>query len=174
MKDIFTTKAIVINKKPLLSANLLLTLFTSEMGKINIFAFGVRKITSRRLSYFQIANFLKVVVRKKDEKFYLKEVVLISAFSSIKENKDKWEYLYRFFYILNKILPENVKDKKNFFLTLDFLVHLSKKEMNFQYFNQFLNKLLFNLGYIKKEQLFLENLKIVEKIIEEKIPNFSL
>ena len=174
MKSVFKTSGIVINKKLLLDSNLLLTIFTRELGKINVFAFGARKITSRRISYFEIANLLKLVVEKKDERFNLKEVSLISAFSSIKEKKNKWKNIYLFFYILNKILPENVKDKKNFFLTLDFLINLSKKEMRLQDFNKFLNILLFNLGYIKKDQLFFENLKTVEEIIEEKIPNFSL
>jgi len=174
MRQFFATKAIVLNKKPLLDNNLLLTLFSENLGKINVFAFGIRKITSRRLSYFQIANFLKVIVEKKEERFIVKEVALISAFYSIKEDKAKWEYLYQFFYILNKILPENVKDEKNFFLTLDFLISLSKKEYDYDRFNYYLNKLLKNLGYIEKEQSLLKNIKTIEIIIEEKIPDFSL
>jgi DNA repair protein RecO len=150
-----------------------LTLFSETLGKINVFAFGIRKITSRRLSYFQIANFLRVVVEKKEERFILKEVALISAFSSIKEDRTKWGYLYQFFYILNKILPENVKDEKNFSLTLEFLVNLAKKKKDFD-FNFFLNQLLFNLGYLTKKQSLFKNLKMVEEIIEEKLPNFSL
>jgi DNA repair protein RecO len=173
MRQVFTTKAIVLNKRPLLNNNLLLTLFSETLGKINVFAFGIRKITSRRLSYFQIANFLKVVVEKKEERFILEEVALISAFSSIKEDKTKWGYLYQFFYILNKILPENVKDEKNFSLTLEFLVNLAKKKKDFD-FNFFLNQLLFNLGYLTKKQSLFKNLKKVEEIIEEKLPNFSL
>jgi DNA repair protein RecO len=173
MRQVFTTKAIVLNKRPLLNNNLLLTLFSETLGKINVFAFGIRKITSRRLSYFQIANFLRVVVEKKEERFILEEVALISAFSSIKEDKTKWGYLYQFFYILNKILPENVKDEKNFSLTLEFLVNLAKKKKDFD-FNFFLNKLLFNLGYLTKKQSLFKNLKMVEEIIEEKLPNFSL
>jgi len=173
MRQVFTTKAIVLNKRPLLNNNLLLTLFSETLGKINVFAFGIRKITSRRLSYFQIANLLKVVIEKKEERFILEEVVLISAFSSIKEDRTKWGYLYQFFYILNKILPENVKDEKNFSLTLEFLVNLAKKKKDFD-FNFFLNKLLFNLGYLTKKQSLFKNLKMVEEIIEEKLPNFSL
>jgi DNA repair protein RecO len=173
MRQVFTTKAIVLNKRPLLNNNLLLTLLSETLGKINVFAFGIRKITSRRLSYFQIANFLRVVVEKKEERFILEEVALISAFSSIKEDKTKWGYLYQFFYILNKILPENVKDEKNFSLTLEFLVNLAKKKKDFD-FNFFLNQLLFNLGYLTKKQSLFKNLKMVEEIIEEKLPNFSL
>jgi DNA repair protein RecO len=173
MRQVFTTKAIVLNKRPLLNNNLLLTLFSETLGKINVFAFGIRKITSRRLSYFQIANFLKVVVEKKEERFILEEVALISAFSSIKEDRTKWGYLYQFFYILNKILTENVKDEKNFSLTLEFLVNLAKKKKDFD-FNFFLNQLLFNLGYLTKKQSLFKNLKMVEEIIEEKLPNFSL
>jgi len=174
MRKVFTTDAVVLNKKPLLNNNLLLTLLTKKMGKINVFAFGIRKITSRRLSYFQVGNLLKTVIEKKDDRFFLKEVSLISAFSLIKEDKKKWPYFFQYFYILNKILPENIKEEKNFFLTLDFLINLSKKENDFDRLNYYLNKLLKNLGYIEKEQKIAANLKTIEEIIEEKLPNFSL
>jgi len=174
MRQVFKTEALLLNKKSLLEKNILLTFLTKDLGKIKVFAFGAKKITSRRLSYFQTGNLLKIIVEKKDDRFYLKEVSLISGFLSIKDNQKKWPAFYCYFYILEKILPENINDKKNYQLTLAFLINLSKKQFGFDELNSYLNLLLKNLGYLSQEQSFEENMKLVEKIIDEKLPKFRL
>jgi len=175
MKQNFKTEAVFINKKTLLNKNILLTLFTKDLGKIKVFAFGVKKITSRRISYFQTGNFLKIIIEKKDDYFYLKEVSLISGFLSIKDNEKKWSVFYFYLYILEKILPENIKDEKNYKLTLNFLVNLSKKQFNLESLNFYLNYLLKNLGYLNQQkQSFKKNITTIEDIINEKLPRFKL
>jgi hypothetical protein len=102
MRQVFKTEALLLNKKSLLEKNILLTFLTKDLGKIKVFAFGAKKITSRRLSYFQTGNLLKIIVEKKDDRFYLKEVSLISGFLSIKEDQKKWPAFYFYLYILGK------------------------------------------------------------------------
>ena len=174
MRQMFKTEALILNKKPLLEKNILLTFFTKDLGKIKVFAFGAKKITSRRLSYFENGNFLKIILEKKNDRFYLKEVSLIFGFLSIKEDKKKWPAFYLYFYILEKILPENLRDEKNYQLTLNFLVNLSKKQFNLDDLNFYLNFLLKNLGYLNQSQSFKENITTIENIIDEKLPKFTL
>ena len=174
MRQVFKTEALLLNKKSLLEKNILLTFLTKDLGKIKVFAFGAKKITSRRLSYFQTGNLLKIIIEKKDDRFYLKEVSLISGFLSIKEDQKKWPAFYFYLYILERILPENIKDEKNYQLTLNFLVNLSKKQFNLDDLNFYLNFLLKNLGYLNQSQSFKENITTIEKIIDEKLPKFTL
>ena len=174
MRQVFKTEALLLNKKSLLEKNILLTFLTKDLGEIKAFAFGVKKITSRRQSFLQTGNLLKIIVEKKDDRFYLKEVSLISGFLSIKEDQKKWPAFYFYLYILGKILPENIKDEKNYQLTLNFLVNLSKKQFNLDDLNFYLNFLLKNLGYLNQSQSFKENITTIEKIIDEKLPKFTL
>lgn len=174
MRQVVKTDALLLNKKPLLEKNVLLTFLTRDLGKIKVFAFGAKKITSRRQSFLQTGNLLKIIIEKKADRFYLKEVSLISGFLSIKEDQKKWSVFYFYFYILEKILPENVKDEKNYRLTLDFLIQLSKNQLDFNDLNFYLHHLLKNLGYLNHRQGLKENIKMVEKIIDEKIPLFTI
>jgi len=174
MGQVFKTDAVLLNKKSLLGKNILLTVLTKDLGKIKTFAFGVKKITSRRQSFLQTGNLLKIIIEKRKERFYLKEVNLISGFLSIKEDQKKWYFFYFYFYILERILPENVKDEKNYQLTLNFLISLSKKQFDFDDLNFYLNQLLKNLGYLNQQQSLGENIITIEKIIDEKLPKFTL
>ena len=174
MRQVFKTESLLLNKKSLLEKNILLTFLTKDLGKIKAFAFGAKKITSRRQSFFQTGNLLKIIIEKKDDRFYLKEVSLISGFLSIKEDQKKWPAFYFYLYILERILPENIKDEKNYQLTLNFLVNLSKKQFNLDDLNFYLNFLLKNLGYLNQSQSFKENITTIEKIIDEKLPKFTL
>jgi len=174
MRHLLKTEALLLNKKPLLEKNILLTLLTKDLGKIKAFTFGVKKITSRRLSYFSNGNLLRIILEKKNDRFYLKEVSLISGFLSIKEDQKKWSAFYLYFYILERILPENLKDEKNYQLTLNFLIDLSRKQMSLDDLNFYLNFLLKNLGYLNKNQSFKENINTIQEIIDEKLPEFTL
>jgi Recombinational DNA repair protein (RecF pathway) len=53
MRQVFKTEALLLNKKSLLEKNILLTFLTKDLGEIKAFAFGVKKITSRRQSFLQ-------------------------------------------------------------------------------------------------------------------------
>jgi len=174
MKELIKTKAVVLKKKSLLDKNVLLTFLTFDLGKVDAFAFGIKKITSRRLSYSQIGNLVKIVLEKKKERFYLKEIDLISGFLSIKENDKKWQNFYLYFYILERILPYNTSDKNVFQLTLDFLINLARNDQNLHQLNYYLNQLLKSLGYLNKNQSLNNNIRLIEEIINENLPNFSL
>ncbi|MBI4009495.1 recombination protein O N-terminal domain-containing protein, partial [Candidatus Roizmanbacteria bacterium] len=51
MKRTLKTEAIVLRKRSLPNQDKIVTLFTKELGKLNVFAKGIKKITSRRLPH---------------------------------------------------------------------------------------------------------------------------
>lgn len=171
-QNFLKTEAFVLKKKNLLNKDLLVFLFTEEKGKISVFAKGARKITSRRLSYLETGNLIKVNLTKKDEIFYLNEVELISGFLKIKENQEKTKFLYQFFFVLEKLLPENQKEKQVYDLTKYFLISISKNSVKNLKILNYLNKLLKKLGYIKNDldKNQLEN--FLNNLINEKMPSF--
>lgn len=169
------TETIVLKKKDLLNKDVLISLFTQDLGRLTIFAKGVKKITSRRSPHLQTGNLINVLVSHKNDHYYLQESQLISGFSELKKDEDKVKQLYLFLFILDRLLPENQKEERVYNLTKRFLIDLSnpseKKRCSLLYY---LNKLMSLLGYIYEDKNFNELKSVIEEIINEKIPLLTL
>ena len=70
-------RGIVLKKTRLPNQNVSLTIFSEQSGKIFIFAYGIRKITSRRLSHLESGNYISFSFRIQDDRKYLSETELI-------------------------------------------------------------------------------------------------
>ena len=157
---------VLLKKKSLLNRDLSLTLITRKLGKINVLAKGVKKIISKRLSYLETGNLLKVELYSKDNKFYLKEVSLISAFSKLKADLGKVKLLYAFFYVLNRFLPFNTQEYFVYRLTKRLMVKISLEDVSRQEFYRTISALLFHLGFLPNDKSTEEE---VNKVIYEHI-----
>lgn len=124
MSRLITTEAIVLKKKELLGADLIVSLLTESLGKLNVFAKGIKKIKSTRASHIETGNMIKVVLYKNKDYFYLRETSLISAFSNIKNDQLKTKKLYLLLFFLDKIMPENQRDESIYFTSKKNLVSL--------------------------------------------------
>ncbi len=175
----FKTEAIILKKKDLLDKDLLISVFTKDQGKLKLFAKGVKKITSRRLSYIQTGNLVNLVIEKrKDNIYYLFEINLISGFLKIKEFNKKIKILFQYLFILDKLLPENQKEVIAYDLTKKFFIDLSNgkniEEFLEKLLNDYLNKLLISLGYINKNYSYKEVIEIIQQLINDRIINFDI
>lgn len=170
MKRFLKTECIVFKKTNLLNKDKLVTLFTYDFGKMKVFAKGVRKIISKRLPHLETGNLIKVEIYKKSERFYLQESSLISGFYKIKTNPNRYKYLYLFLFVLNKLLPEEERECKIYKFVKIFLRALSEQEFTQKELDQFLNTLLFKLGFIKENKVQTTLYKTIEEIIDEKLP----
>ena len=170
MKRTLKTEGIVLTKKNLLNKDKIVTIFTKDLGKLQVFAKGVKKITSRRLPHLETGNLIKTEIYKKNERFYLQESALISGFYKIKVSQKKQQLLYLFLFVINKLLPEAQNEKDIYNLAKNFLVELSEKDLKQEKLNEYLNALLYQLGYIQKFQAQEQLYKTIEEIIAEKLP----
>ena len=169
------TEAIVLRKKDLLNRDVLISFFSQNLGRLTVFAKGVKKITSRRSPHLQTGNLINVIISHKNDRYYLQESQLISGFSELKKDEDKVKQLYFFLFILDRLLPENQKEERAYNLTKKFLIDLShpsgKKRLSLLYY---LNKLMSLLGYLHEDKNFNELQFLIEEIINEKIPSLPL
>lgn len=174
MRQSFQSGAFVLKKRSLLNKDLIVTLFTEAYGRINVFAHGARKITSRRLPHIETGNFIKTLLSRKDDRFYLQETKLISGFSEIKKDQDKVNCLYVYLFVLEKVLPEGQKEEKLFRIFKLFLISLSKNRRIDRVLIKYLNQAMVALGY-QKGQLPEESLyPFIEQLIGEKLPDFHI
>lgn len=169
------TEVIVLRKKDLLNRDVLISFFSQNLGRLTVFAKGVKKITSRRSPHLQTGNLINILLSHKSDRFYLQESQLISGFSELKKDEDKIKQLYLFLFILDRLLPENQKEERAYNLTKKFLIDLShpsgKKRLGLLYY---LNKLMNLLGYLHEDKNLNELKFFIEEIINEKIPSLPL
>jgi len=175
MSKTIKTEAIVLKKQELLHDDILLTLFTHILGKVRVFANGIKKITSRRLSHAQTGNLIKILLHENRDYLYLSETQLVSAFSSIKNSQTKVQALYCYFFIIERLLPENQKEEEVYKALKLFAVTLAKEKEDIQQLlTRHINILMKHLGYLKDKKSFEELIAIIENLIHEKMPTFTL
>lgn len=165
------TEAIVLRKRSLPNQDCIVDLFSKEKGKLIVLAKGIKKITSRRLPHTETGNLIKVVLHAQDNRLYLQQSELISAFSKIKEDEKKLPFFYFSLFLTDRILPEQQKEEDIYQKTLRFFITLSQEEkFNISYLTKWTNKIMRLLGYIHEDKPYEELRTFIENIIEEKLP----
>ncbi len=170
------TEAFVLKNESYSESDYLTTFFTKKLGRIKVFSKGVKKITSRRLAYLDTGNFVEIILRRKNDLFYLEKIQLKSGLIAIKNNKQKIPFLFLFLFSLDRLLPEAQQEKKIYLLAKKYISHLvfakddhnSLKKISTSFYNQ----LLQSLGFSDRELNLIEIKKTIEEIINEKIPLF--
>lgn len=170
MRNLTKTEAIVLSKRELLASDLIITILTEELGLVKTIAKGVKKITSRRSPHLDTGNLIHVFLSHPGETYYLDSTQLISGFTAIKSDPAKVKYLYAFFFILHRILAQEVAEEGIYLLTKKYLVDLSKNLFSAENFRSYLQKLLFSLGYIEGDLSLTSLISRTQEIINEKIP----
>lgn len=173
MARVFKDEGIVLTKKKLRGDHQLITIFSKNHGRIVLLGFGVRKITSKRLSHLETGNYIKFSFYKKDINLYLQETEIIYGYSRIKKSAEKINFLFLLFFIMNKVLPQNQSEIPIFKKTLDWLKDLNNKaDFDFNNMRFFLTDLLVMMGFINKEKLnnvHFDPISFVEGLISQKI-----
>jgi len=168
------TEAIILKKKDLLNKDVLISVFSQDLGRLTLFAKGIKKITSRRSPHLQTGNLVNILVSHKNERYYLQESELLSGFSELKKNEKKVGNLYLFLFVLERLLPEQQKEIKAYNLTKNFLIDLSKSTKPNSIAVKYLSDIMMQLGYLDKKVNFPELKSLIEEIINEKIPLLQL
>ncbi|EKE15423.1 MAG: hypothetical protein ACD_12C00028G0001 [uncultured bacterium] len=174
MTKTLKTEAIVLKKKDLLNKDVLISVFSQDLGRLTLFAKGIKKITSRRSPHLQTGNLVNILVSHKNDHYYLQESELVSGFSELKKNEKKVNNLYSFLFVLERLLPEQQKETKTYNLTKNFLIDLSKSVKSDIITFQYLTDIMMQLGYLDQKVSYPELKSLIEEIINEKIPLLPL
>lgn len=168
------TEAIVLKKKDLLNKDVLISLFTSEFGRLMVMAKGIKKLTSRRSPHLQTGNLINILVSHKNDYYFLQESQIISGFADLKKEETKVKQLYSLLFVLDRLLPEQQKEAKIYNLTKNFLIDLSKSLKSENIIVQYLTDIMLSLGYLDQKVNDIELKSIIEEIINEKIPSLNI
>lgn len=107
MSTFVNTTGVVIKKRRQKEGDLLITLFTPNLGKINCIAKGAQSLKSRRLGHLEIGSLIKVSLYEKNTFYWLSETESISSFLKNSSTLSQINLLFYFLEIVNTVLPSD-------------------------------------------------------------------
>jgi DNA repair protein RecO len=166
-------RGIVLKKTRLPNQNVSLTIFSEQSGKIFIFAYGIRTITSRRLSHLESGNYISFSYRIQDDRKYLSETELIFGYSKIKVDELRLQKIYTILQFLHKILPEDEPEYELFVKTMDYFKELNNSVVvDAKAEERFLSDCIEALGYIDTQTRSHQNFDVYDFI--QQLTNLKL
>mgnify|MGYP001009535216 FL=1 len=146
---IIKTNCIVLKKKEMKEADLLVTLFSKYYGKIMATAYGIRKSKKRNIVSLNPLNEVEITLLQRNNYYVVKDVEIIKNFKNILKNIEKLEISL---YILDSI-------DKIYYMT----------EENGDFFDKLVEILSFidALPYIKKGYKYYVVLSFLRRIMIE-------
>jgi len=173
MRNYGRDSGIVFKKRTLLKENQVITIFTKDAGKIGLFGYGIRTITSKRLSHLETGNFINFSYTKRDSYYHIGETELVWGFSKIRICESKLGLMYTLFFILDKLMPEGQPEPVIFEKTLTILTKLnSRPDFHFSHLKEYICEVLTITGFIdeeKRENALFDPFLFVETLIDRKI-----
>jgi len=128
MNESYKTTGIIIGKRDFMEADKLLVVFTSDLGKIQIKAKGLRRTLAKMAGHLEMFNFVELELIKGKTFYIVIGAQIIDGFSTIKESYEKIGIYYYLCEVLDKILEEKVRHKNTFDFLLDILEELKKED----------------------------------------------
>lgn len=161
MSRVLKDEGLIIRKKKLLNGQVVVTIFSRGSGKLVLSAFGIKKLTSKRLSHFEIGNYISFNYTQKGDYLTLGETELQYGHSDIKSDEDKLNKMFTIFFVLNRILPEEEPENDILKVTLQFFRELNKGNKTRNQLLDYFTHILLLAGFIDDE---IQNLSTFDPI----------
>ncbi len=173
----FKTEGIIIRRRNFKDADRILTVLTSDQGKIAVRASGIRRIPSRRSAHVELLNHSMLTLYHGNAFPVLTEAQTIESFSEIKEDLEKIGLAYHLCELVDGLCPENQENRQVFNLVKATLTRLALEGDSAALVRDFQTELLFQLGYWNKQEFLTKNIDMdhfVENILERKLKSKSI
>ena len=106
---IFKINGIILKKKEYGENNLLVTIFSKEIGKIVAMSFGITKSKKRNLAAYNPMNVVEFTISKRNNFYSIKEANITKVFKNILIDIEKLEISLYILDSIDKIYDEVVK-----------------------------------------------------------------
>lgn len=159
--------AIVIGALNYGEADVIVTLYSKEKGKVVAIAKGARKLTSRKRSALLL--FCKVTCECVDTRGMgiIREAKLVDSFEDMRTDLTKVSLAYFFCEVTKKITAENVPQPEIYTLLSQALARLSQTTKLKFLKNAFAKKILFYAGFPVDENT--EPVALLEEVLEREL-----
>ena len=124
-----------------------ITILTSNMGKITAFAKGARRPKSNLLAATQVFSFSSFVLYEGSTMYYINSAEIVDVFYDIRFDYSKMDVGFKILKILKSVSPENMEVYTYMKLGVFTLNYLAKKDKDSNFvFNIFIARLLYEMG----------------------------
>ena len=175
---IIKTNCIVLKKKEMKEADLLVTLFSKEYGKIMATAYGIRKSRKRNVVSLNPLNEVEITLSQKNNFYVVQDVGILKNFKNILKNIQKLEISLYVLDSIDKIYyitDENGDFFDKLLEILSFIDILPYMKRGYKYYVvlSFLRRIMIEQGIYDIEEISLimekekkENLQKYKKILK--------
>ena len=172
--EIFKINGIILKKKEYGENNLLVTIFSKEIGKILAMSFGVTKSKKRSLAVYNPMNIVEFTISKRNNFYSIKEANITKVFKNILIDIEKLEISLYILDSIDKIYDEVVENERFFLKLINILNYINevinlKRGYKYYIVVAFLHRIMtehgiYEISEVKsllKKELFLEYKKIL-------------
>lgn len=129
MEGTYNIKAIILNNIPWRENGATVITYSSEKGKLELAARGIKKINSKLAGHLEPITFSNIMAVRGRRYDYVGAAVSENCYANIKGDLDKLEAAGQILNIFNKIVKEGEKDEKLFALLRDALGVLNGNQL---------------------------------------------
>ena len=137
---------VIINRRAVADNDRFLTIFTQELGKISVYAKGIRSMKSKRGNSLDLFSHIRFEVYEKNDHKTLTSVELINGHSDSKTELKHISRLFQIGELVDRFTVEEEPGLDIYNLLVTALTHLSHFDTP-EYMERFKKKLLSCLGY---------------------------
>ena len=171
---IIKTNCIVLKKKEMKEADLLVTLFSKEYGKIMATAYGIRKSRKRNVVSLNPLNEVEITLSQKNNFYVVQDVEILKNFKNILKNIEKLEISLYVLDSIDKIyyiIDENGDFFDKLLEILSFIDILPYMKRGYKYYVvlSFLRRIMIEQGIYDIEEISL----IMEKEKKENLQKYK-
>jgi DNA repair protein RecO (recombination protein O) len=170
MQKSYQVEAIVLKRTKYGETDRIVTLFTSEVGKIKVLARGVRKITSKRIGSLEVGTCLKAQVIHGRGMDILSQTVIVDSYSNLKSDLTGMTQLYLLLEVIDCLTGENQELPEIYTILANTLQQLSASENRKAILLKAFKQITLDLGFTPPQdfsELTLKN--YIESISERKL-----
>ncbi len=137
---------IIINRRAVKDNDRFLTIYTQELGKISVYAKGIRSMKSKRGNSLDLFSHIKFEVFEKNDRRTLTSIELLNGHSDSKTQLKHISRLFQIGELVDRLTAEEEPGSDIYELLVTALTHLSRFDTP-EYMERFKKKLLSHLGY---------------------------
>lgn len=148
-----------------------ITLFTKDNGKIEVFARGVRAISSRRAPSLEPLNHIQFQAVRSHTNYVLTEVQLLDSQTALKQNLENLKLGFLVCELIDK-LTRSWQKHEDVYALLDQILGVCRKEVQKDLFNDFQVQMLTALGFWDGRRTFASEHDLsfyIDQVAERKI-----
>jgi len=150
MEETFNIKGIILNNKPFSEDGSKVTVYSENLGKLELVARGTKKIKSKLAGHLEPISLVEIMVVRGRQYNYIGAAVSKNCYGNIKSNFDKIKAAGQAIKVFNSIVKIGEGDQDIFYLLknyFDFLAGADAKPDYDLFVQLFIFKLLIKLGH---------------------------